>query len=156
MRSSGPSSTPSLIKTQRSDTGSNSRPRLLDTSVAVELGEAGQDIASGDVAVSMLTIGELEAGLRAAADDLKKARRQRHLRDVERQTRALAFDRDCARAFGQVYAVVERAGRKPRGPRVVDLMIAATALAHDLPIYTRNAKDLRGLEGLVEIVEIGT
>jgi predicted nucleic acid-binding protein len=127
---------------------------LIDTSVAVELDEVGQEIVSGEIAVSTLTLGELEAGLRAAVDDLRKARRRRHLRDVERQTRALAFDRDCARAFGRVYAAVERAGRKPRGPRVVDLMIAATALAHDLPIYTRNAKDLRGLEGLVEMVEV--
>ena len=46
------------------------------------------------------------------------------------------------------------AGRKPRGGRAVDLMIAATALAHDLPLYTRNAKDLRGLEGLIEIVDV--
>lgn len=91
-RSSGPSSTPSSIKTLRPETGSNSRSRLIDTSVTVEPGEVGRDIASGDVAVSTLTIGELEAGLRAAVDDLKKARRQRHLRDIERQTRALAFD----------------------------------------------------------------
>jgi len=128
---------------------------LIDTSVAVELGEAGQDGASGDIAVSTLTLGELEAGLRAAVDELKKARRRSQLRHVEGKTQALAFDRDCARAFGRVYAAVERVGRKPRGPRVVDLMIAATALVHDLPIYTRNAKDLRGLEDLVEIVEVG-
>jgi predicted nucleic acid-binding protein len=54
-----------------------------------------------------------------------------------------------------IYAVVDGTGRKPRGGRAVDLMIAATALAHDLPLYTRNAKGLRGLEGLIEIVDVG-
>lgn len=45
-------------------------------------------------------------------------------------------------------------GRKPRGARAVDLMIAATALAHGLPLYTRNAKDLQGLDDLIEIVDV--
>jgi predicted nucleic acid-binding protein len=49
----------------------------------------------------------------------------------------------------------ERIGRKARGSRTVDLMIASTALAWDLPLYTLNVKDLRGLEGLIEIVDVG-
>ena len=52
--------------------------------------------------------------------------------------------------------LAELAGRKPRGSRAIDLMIAATALAHDLPLYTLNAKDLRGLEALIEIVDVGS
>jgi len=67
---------------------------------------------------------------------------------------ALPFDSTCARAYGVVYAAVERIGRKPRGGRAIDLMIAATALAHDLPLYTRNAKDLRGVEDLIEVVDV--
>jgi predicted nucleic acid-binding protein len=43
---------------------------------------------------------------------------------------------------------------EPRGARAVDLIIAATALAHDIPLYTRNAKDLRGLEKLIAIVDV--
>jgi len=58
------------------------------------------------------------------------------------------------RAYGLVYAAVHRRGRKARGGRAVDLMIAATALAHDLPLYTRNAKDLQGLEELIKIVDV--
>jgi predicted nucleic acid-binding protein len=46
------------------------------------------------------------------------------------------------------------AGRKARGARAVDLLIAATALSVDLPLYTRNGDDFRGIEQLVEIVVV--
>ena len=49
---------------------------------------------------------------------------------------------------------VDSAGRKPRGSRAVDLMIAATALAHGLPLFTLNPEDLRGLENLIEIIDV--
>ena len=67
----------------------------------------------------------------------------------------LPFEPVCARAYGRVYAEVMAAGRKPRGPRTLDLMIAATAVAYVLPLYTLNASDLRGLEDLIEIVDLG-
>jgi hypothetical protein len=67
----------------------------------------------------------------------------------------LPFDGGCAHAFGVIYASVLAVGRKPRGSRQVDLMIAATALAHGLPLYTLNAADLRGLDQLIEIVDLG-
>ena len=66
----------------------------------------------------------------------------------------LPFEAACARAYGRIYAEVLAAGRKPRGPRSLDLMIAATALAYALPLYTLNAADLQGLEDLVEIVDL--
>lgn len=108
-----------------------------------------------EIAISALTLGELAMGPHAASDDLMRARRQSHLQFVETNLEALPFDPSCARAFGLVYAAVDRKGRKVRGGRAVDLMIAATALAHDLPLYTRNAKDLHGLEELIEIVDVG-
>lgn len=67
---------------------------------------------------------------------------------------ALPFDSTSARAFGHVCAAVSTAGRKPGGTRTVDLMIAATALAHGFALYTLNAADLRGLEDLIEIVDL--
>jgi hypothetical protein len=73
---------------------------------------------------------------------------------VEASFEMLPFDGLCAHAFGVVYAGVLAVGRKPRGSRQVDLMIAATALAHELPLYTLNAADLRGLDGLIEIVDL--
>ena len=105
-----------------------------------------------EVAISALTLAELVTGPHAIAEELARARRQSHLQFVEANLEALPFDPSCARAYGQVYAAVHRRGRKPRGGRAVDLMIAATALAHDLPLYTRNPKDLHGLEDLIEIV----
>jgi predicted nucleic acid-binding protein len=97
----------------------------------------------------------LIAGPQATDDDLTRARRFRHLRRVEAQTATLPFDEDCARAWAQIYVAVRRTGRKPRGARVIDLMIAATALAHELPLYTLNPRDLRGLDDLIEVVDIG-
>lgn len=85
---------------------------------------------------------------------MERARRQRRLQRFEAGVEAIAFDADCARAYGPIYVGVVAMGRKPRGARAVDLMIAATALAHDLPLYTRNAKDLHGLEELIEIIDV--
>lgn len=127
---------------------------LIDTSVAVDIRDLDAARFPREVAISALTLGELATGPHAARDELTRARRQAHLQFVETNLEALPFDPSCARAYGIVYAAVDRKGRKARGGRAVDLMIAATALAHDLPLYTRNAKDLRGLEGLVEIVEV--
>ncbi|MBA3327119.1 MAG: hypothetical protein H0T43_02305 [Solirubrobacterales bacterium] len=64
------------------------------------------------------------------------------------------MDAAVARAYGRIYAAVVGAGRKARGARSLDLLIAATALASNLPLYTRNPVDFRGTESLVEIVAI--
>jgi predicted nucleic acid-binding protein len=64
----------------------------------------------------------------------------------------LPFDGDSARAYGRVYAAIAATGRKARGPRAVDLLVAATALAANLPLYTRNVDDFRGLEHLLTLV----
>ena len=66
----------------------------------------------------------------------------------------LPFDAEAARAYGRIYAAVVSAGRKARGPRAVDLLIAATALANELPLYTRIADDFRFLDGLVDVIAI--
>jgi len=125
---------------------------LIDTSVAVVIRDLDAALLPAEVAISALTLGELGAGPHAADDDLTRARRQAHLQFIETKLEALPFDSSCARAYGQIYAAVQGVGRKPRGRRTIDLMIAATALANDLPLYTLNSKDLRGLEELIEIV----
>ena len=66
----------------------------------------------------------------------------------------LPVDRAVARAYGRVYAAVVAAGRKARGRRAFDLLIAATALAAELPLYTCNCSDFAGLENLLEIVSL--
>ena len=127
---------------------------LLDTSVAVDLGSIDPARFPTEIAISALTLAELTAGPHAASDEVMRARRQLQLQNVEANFESVPFDSACARAYGRIYTSVDNAGRKPRGARAVDLMIAATALANDLPLYTRNAKDLHGLENLIEIVDV--
>jgi predicted nucleic acid-binding protein len=108
-----------------------------------------------EIAVSTLTLAELTAGPLATTDEFERARRQERLQRFEAGVEALTFSSGCARAYGHVYAAALAGGRKPRGARAVDLMIAATALAHDLPLYTLNARDLRGLGELIKVVDVG-
>jgi predicted nucleic acid-binding protein len=127
---------------------------LIDTSVAVDLGSIDAARFPAQIAISALTLAELSGGPHAATDEVTRARRQLQLQEVEASFEALPFDPSCARAYGRIYATVQVVGRKPRGRHAVDLMIAATALAYDLSLYTRNPKDLRGLEEMIEIVDI--
>lgn len=127
---------------------------LLDTSVVIGYDEVNPSRLPAEISISALTLAELTAGPHAVSDELKRARRQNRLQRFEAKIEALAFDPSCARSYGPVYAAVASAGRKPRGAHAVDLMIAATALAYRLPLYTLNAKDFRGLEGLIEIIDV--
>ena len=127
---------------------------LLDTSVAVEIGTIPLARLPLVSAISCLTLAELEAGPGAAGDAFERRRRRRHLRLLRAQLTTIPFDPGCAGAYGSVHAAVAAAGRKPRGRRAVDLLVAATAVAHRLPLYTRNPDDLAGLDGLLEVVVV--
>lgn len=105
--------------------------------------------------MAAITLAELAAGPHATADPGERARRQDRLQRAEATFDALPFDTEAARAYGRIHAAVAAAGRKARGAaRAVDLMIAATARATGLPLYTRNPDDFRVLEDLVEIVAV--
>ena len=69
---------------------------------------------------------------------------------IEAHIQPISIDSAVARAFGTISHAVKAAGRQPRS-RAMDLLIAATALAHGLPLYTRNGDDFEGLQHLVEI-----
>lgn len=127
---------------------------LIDTSVVIGIDEVDADRLPAKISISSLTLAELTSGPHAVSDQLERARRQHRLQRFETGVDAVAFDAACARAYGPVYVAVVSSGRKARGSRAVDLMIAATALAFDLPLYTLNAKDLHGLEQLIEIVDV--
>lgn len=124
---------------------------LLDTSVLVA--PAASAALPAEISISAVSIAELAAGPHAGTDPEERARRQAHLQVIETTFDPLPFDSACARAYGRVYAAVVHAGRKARGSRAIDLMIAATALAHELPLYTANTRDLQGLGRLLEIVD---
>lgn len=127
---------------------------LLDTSVLVDLDQIDAVRLPISVAVSALSLAELAAGPHATLDPDERGRRQDRLQRAEATFDPLPFDGDAARAYGRVFASVVAQGRKARGARAADLLIAATALAADLPLYTRNADDFRGLEQLLEIVAV--
>ena len=127
---------------------------LIDTSVVIDLDQLTAADLPAEIAISAITMAELAAGPHAASDAAERARRQDRLQRAEATFDPLPFDSVAARAYGRVYAAVGAVGRKARGRRAVDLLIAATAIAAGLPLYTRNADDFAGLSELLEIVEI--
>jgi predicted nucleic acid-binding protein len=125
---------------------------LIDTSVAIDL--PGESDLPLEVAVSAITLAELAAGPHATAEPAERAARQDRLQRIEATFEALPFDGASARAYGRIYAAIAAGGRKARGRRVVDLLIAATAAAETLPLYTRNPDDFKGLQGVVMVVPV--
>jgi len=127
---------------------------LVDTSVLIDLERIDPQALPVELAVSAVTMAELAAGTHATTDAEERARRQERLQRAEAAFEPLPVDGAVARAYGRVYAAVVAAGRKARGRRAFDLLIAATALAAELPLYTRNPGDFDALERLVEIVVV--
>ncbi len=127
---------------------------LVDTSVVIDLDVIEPQHLPRELAVSAITLAELAAGPHATKDAGERARRQDRLQRTEATFDPLPVDGNVARAYGRVYAAVLATGRKARGRRATDLLIAATALAVDLPLYTRNPADFGGLSELLDIVEV--
>ncbi len=123
---------------------------IVDTSVLIATNVAELD---GDLAISAASLAELHFGVLITADAAVRAERLRRLSDLQRKFDALPIDDDVAISYGQLAAAVANSGRQPRS-RVMDLLIAATAHAHSARLYTRNAKDLTGIEHLIEIVSV--
>lgn len=121
---------------------------LLDTSVVIALEQIEPQQLPLESAIAAITLAELVAGPLATSEPLERARRQERLQRVEATLEPLPFDVWAARAYGRVYASVLAAGRKPRGRRAVDLLIAATAIGAELPLYTMNPDDFADLDGL--------
>lgn len=127
---------------------------LLDTSVVIDLERLDPSKLPIEVAVSAVTMAELAAGPHAASDADERGRRQDRLQRAEAAFDPLPFDSEAARAYGRIYAAVTAADREARGARAVDLLIAATACASGLPLYTRNGADFEALEDLVDVVVV--
>lgn len=123
---------------------------LLDTSVVIDLDVIDAALLPDETAISAVTLAELAAGPHAAADELERGRRQDRLLWAGSHWDPLPLDTDVARAYGRIYAALKGGGRIGRR-RFADLLIAATALAHAMPLYTRNPADLAGVERLVAV-----
>ncbi len=123
---------------------------LLDTSVLIATDVPALD---GELAVSAVSLAELHFGVMVTADAATRAERLRRLTVLQRSFDALPIDDAVAASYGRIAAAVVNAGRQPLS-RAFDLLIAATAHAHQARLYTRNAGDLVGLEDLLEIVTV--
>ncbi len=126
---------------------------LLDTSVVIDIDLVDSDRLPAQSAIAAITLAELAAGPHATRDEQERARRQDRLQWVASIWDPLPFDTEAARMYGRIYAAVRAAGRTSR-TRLADLLIAATAAANGLPLYTRNPADFKELDELVTVIAI--
>ncbi len=125
---------------------------ILDTNTVILLERLDAGDLPAEPVITAITLAELSVGPLVADDELERAARQARLQEVESVFEPLAFDAAAARAFGAVAAELRRSGRKPSA-RAFDALIAATAIANQLPLYTCNARDYPGIDDL-DLVEI--
>ncbi|MFC1417825.1 type II toxin-antitoxin system VapC family toxin [Streptacidiphilus cavernicola] len=126
---------------------------MLDTCVVIDLPVIDVSLLPVEAAVSSIVLAELAQGVAMTKDPVEMMTRAQRLADVEAEFAAVAFDREAARRFGTLVALTVKAKRDPR-PRRMDLMIAATAAAQGLPLFTRNADDFKGLEQGVTVIPV--
>lgn len=124
---------------------------VLDTSTLILLTRL-QDasLLPQEPLITAVTLAELSVGPLVAKTDEERAARQSHVQQAESDFDPLPFDVAAARAFGRVALALRKSGRSVK-PRAYDAMIAATALASGLPLYTCNPKDFRGIDGLTVV-----
>lgn len=126
---------------------------LLDTSVVVDHDLIDPASLPDESAIAAVTLAELAAGPHATSDEQERARRQDRLQWAAATWDALPFNTEAARSYGRIFAATRAAGRSSR-TRLADLLIASTAAANSLPLYTRNPADFAGLEQIVKVVPI--
>jgi toxin FitB len=123
---------------------------VLDTSVLVA---ADVQPLPGELAISVISLAELHYGVLVAKSADARATRLARLSGLQKRFDPLPVDEAVADSYGRLAARTVAIGRHPRA-RVMDLLIAATAHAHQATLYTRNADDLRGLHDLVDIISV--
>jgi hypothetical protein len=125
----------------------------LDASVVVDHDVVDPALLPVESAIAAVTLAELAAGPHATDDEIERGRRQDRLQWVATTWDPLPFDAEAARVYGRLFAAVRAGGRSPRR-RLADLLIASTAAANGLPLYTRNAGDFAELDGVVTVVAV--
>lgn len=120
---------------------------VLDTNVVILLDRIDPEALPAEPVISAITLAELSVGPLVTEDQHERAVRQARLQEAESVFDPLPFDAAAARAFGRVASHLRSNGRKPAA-RAFDALIAATAIANGLDLYTCNPKDYVGIEGL--------
>jgi predicted nucleic acid-binding protein len=124
---------------------------VLDTSTVILLTRIqDESLLPEEPLITTVTLAELSVGPLVATTDEERAVRQSHVQQAESDFDPLPFDVPAARAFGRAALALRRSGRAVK-PRVYDVMIAATALANGLPLYTCNPRDFAGIDGLTVV-----
>ena len=126
---------------------------MLDTSAVIDLPALDPARLPAEAAIPAIVLAELAQGVAMTKSAEQVMIRSQRLADIEATFAAIPFDREAARRYGTLVALTIAANRDPR-PRRIDLMIAATAAAHGLPLYTRNPDDFRGLDSAVTVIAI--
>jgi tRNA(fMet)-specific endonuclease VapC len=121
---------------------------ILDTSTLILLPRiTDEEALPAEPLITAVTLAELSVGPLVTQDRRERAARQAHLQQAEADFDPLPFDTEAARAFGRVAACLRRAGRKHTA-RSYDAMIAAIALANNLPVHTCNPDDFTAIDDL--------
>jgi len=126
---------------------------LLDTSVVIDHDVIDPALLPDESAIAAITLAELAAAPHATDNPDERARRQDRLQWATSTWEPLPFDGDAARQYGRLFAAT-RAARQTSRSRFADLLIAATAAAAGLPVYTRNPSDFEALQAIVKVVAI--
>ena len=126
---------------------------LLDTSVVIDYDVIDPKLLPDESAIASITLAELAAGPHATDNRDERARRQDRLQWATATWDPLPFDHEGARVYGRIFAAARAAGQSSRS-RLADLLIASTAAANGLPIYTRNPDDFHVLKGIVIVIAI--
>lgn len=126
---------------------------VLDTSVVIDHDLIDASLLPDESAISAVTLAELAAGPHATENRDERARRQDRLQWATATWDPLPFDAESARMYGRVFAAARAAGQSSRA-RLADLLIASTAAANGLPLYTRNPGDFGPLKRVLKIVKI--
>jgi len=126
---------------------------VLDTSVVVDHDLIDADQLPDDSAITAVTLAELAAGPHATENKDERARRQDRLQWAAATWDPLPFDAESARMYGRIFAAARAAGQSSRA-RLADLLIASTAAANELPLYTRNPSDFSALKRILKVVKV--
>jgi predicted nucleic acid-binding protein len=126
---------------------------VLDTSVLIDHDQIIADQLPDESAITAVTLAELAAGPHATENKDERARRQDRLQWATATWDPLPFDADSARMYGRVFAAARAVGQSSRA-RLADLLIASTAAANGLPLYTRNPSDFAALKRILKVVKV--
>jgi predicted nucleic acid-binding protein len=125
---------------------------LLDTCTLIDIEDIPGERLPIVSEICSITVAELMLGVHMAKAPADRSARITKLLTVGANFDPLPFEDQATNAFNALVGLTVATGRQK--PRKNDLMIAATAVANGLPLYTANVEDFKGLESMLEVVEV--